>query len=107
MPYKTIKHARDGKYTLCKKFISVHMETSEDYDCKVCTKRAKLINEMEHDVVYVTISGITYRMATRNLKRKAHRLAGLEYKVGKKFEGKWETYAIFEKNYGKKKKDIL
>lgn len=103
MAYKTIKHARDGRYTLCKRFISPYMETSLDYDCKTCKKRAEMIKKLEYDVVFVTISGITYKMAMRNLKKHVTRLIGLEYKVSKMHIGTWSTYLDFQRNYGRKK----
>lgn len=104
MAYKTIKHAGVGKYTLCKRFISPYMEKAIDYDCKVCKKRATAMMKSEYDVVFVTISGITYKMAMRNLKKHAMKLIGLEYKVSKMHIGSWSTYLDFQRNYGKKKK---
>jgi hypothetical protein len=78
------------------------METALDYNCKTCKKREIAMMKAEYDVVFVTISGITYKMATRNLKKHAMKLIGKEYKVSKRHEGNWETYLTFVKNYGKK-----
>jgi hypothetical protein len=96
----SITHKKNGNKTLCGKFFSPYMTEAEDYSCRACMFKHKKDIEMNRDIVFVTVSGVTYQMALKNLKRYMNALLGKEYKVSKRHEGSFSKYVDFEKNYG-------